>query len=145
LAALRALGQPTWTLGVVRRMRRLTAERAEIGLQIMATTLVVVTLSEQRKLGVSGYSVDGEAAEAKGHTFNALFLALRRPDSDVAVQSLIVPEVDYQPSRYFRLQTPKASCPIRFGGLLERGNDWVWTAIDPVEIDVEPPANPAAG
>jgi hypothetical protein len=140
LTALRALGHPAWTLGVVRRMRRMTAERAEIGLQVIATTLVVVTLTEQYKPGISGYSVDGEAAEANGRSFDALFLSLRKPESDVAVQSLIVPEVDYQPSRRFHLHTPRGSCPIHFGSLLERGNDWVWTAIDPVKFDVGQPA-----
>ena len=48
LCALRASGQPAWALGVVRRMRRLTADRAEIGLQIIANTLIAVTLVEPR-------------------------------------------------------------------------------------------------
>ena len=134
LTALRAVGQSTWTLGVVRRLRRLTSERAEVGLQIIANTLIVVTLAEPRKVTDAGYSVDGEAAETSERTFNALFLALRKRDSDASVQSLIVPEGDYQPSRRFRLQTPKTSCTIRFGSLLEQGSDWTWTAIEPVEL-----------
>ena len=46
LAAIRAHGQPLWTLGIVRRMKRLTGERAEIGLQMIANNLVGVELSE---------------------------------------------------------------------------------------------------
>lgn len=144
LTALRAVGQSTWALGVVRRMRRLTAERAEIGLQIIANTLIVVTLAEPRKVTDAGYSVDGEAAEAAERTFNALFLLLRKRDSDASVQSLIVPAVDYQPSHRFRLQTPNTSCPIRFGSLLEQGSEWIWTAIEPVELGTARSAHPPA-
>ena len=36
LAAIRPHGQTPWTLGIVRRMKRLTADRAEIGLQVIA-------------------------------------------------------------------------------------------------------------
>lgn len=145
LTALREVGQTTWTLGVVRRMRRLTADRAEIGLQIIASTLIVVTLAEQRKRIDAGYSVDGEAAEGNEHAFNALFLALRRRESDAHVQSLIVPDVDYQPSRRFHLRTPKTTCPIRFGSLLEQGSEWVWTAIEPIDLGAaHPPRPPAA-
>ncbi len=51
LAAIRPHGQPMWALGIVRRMKRLTADRAEIGLQVIANTLVGVELIEQREIG----------------------------------------------------------------------------------------------
>src|SRR5207302_6334740 len=49
LAAMRGQGQTLWALGIVRRMKRLTSERAEIGLQIIANNLVGVELAEQRR------------------------------------------------------------------------------------------------
>ena len=49
LAAIRPHGQTPWTLGIVRRMKRMTADRAEIGLQVIANTLIGVDLVEQRK------------------------------------------------------------------------------------------------
>ena len=49
LVAIRPHGQALWTLGIVRRMKRLTTDRAEIGLQVIANTLVGVELVEQRK------------------------------------------------------------------------------------------------
>src|SRR4029434_9569607 len=60
LAAIRPHGESLCTLGIVRRMRRLTADRAELGIQIIANTLVGVDLVEQRKNADSDYSVDGE-------------------------------------------------------------------------------------
>ena len=46
LAAIRPQTQVRWTLGIVRRMKRLTTERAEIGLQVIANNLVGVELAE---------------------------------------------------------------------------------------------------
>jgi hypothetical protein len=98
LAAIRPQGQPSWALGIVRRMKRMTADRAEIGLQVIANTLVGVDLVEQRKTSADGdYSVDGEAATISGRTIRALFLALRKRETDNAVQSLVVPASEYQP------------------------------------------------
>ncbi len=151
LCALRTSGQPSWTLGVVRRMRRLTSERAEIGLEAIANTLIGVTLAEPRSSAAAEYLVDGETGAARERTFPALFLALKRRGADSAVQSLIVPPAEFQPTRRFRLRTPKASYPIRFGGLLEQAPDWVWAAIEPIDFGVaaapavpSPPAPPSS-
>jgi len=133
LAAIRPHGQTPWTLGIVRRMKRMTADRAEIGLQVIANTLVGVDLVEQRKSGGSGsdeYSVNGEVAVINGRTFYGLFLALRKRDADSGVQSLIIPAAEYQPAKKLRLVTSKASNPIRFGRLLEQQPDWVWATLE---------------
>ena len=146
LCALRANGQAAWSLGVVRRMRRLTVDRAEIGLQTIANTLIAVTLVEPRRNADAGYSVDGEAANEGGRAFPALFLALRKRGSDASVQSLIVPPGEYQSTHRVRLRTPRGSYPIRFGSILEHEPDWIWAAIEPIELDVatEHPPLPAA-
>jgi hypothetical protein len=134
LAAIRPQGHGIWALGIVRRMKRLTAERAEIGLQVIANTLVGVDLIEQRKSLDADYSVDGEATTINGRSFYGLFLSLRKRESDPAVQSLIVPAVEYQPAKRFKLQTYRSTNAIRFGHLLEQQPDWVWTAMEPLEL-----------
>jgi len=134
LAAIRPNGQTSWTLGIVRRMKRLTADRAEIGLQVIATTLLGVELMEQRKSVDDDYSVDGEGVTMNGRSFGALFLALRKREGDAPVQSLVVPAVEYQASKRFRLVTSKSASPIRFGRLIEQQPEWIWTAVEPLEI-----------
>ena len=136
LAAIRPHGQTSWTLGIVRRMKRLTSDRAEIGLQVIATTLLGVDLMESRKTTDDDYSVDGEAITINGRAFGALFLALRKRDSDTPVQSLVVPSVEYQGSKRFKLVTSKSVSPIRFGRLIEQQPEWVWTAVEPLELGV---------
>ena len=134
LVALRPHAEIVWTLGVVRRMKRLTVNSVEIGLQAIADTVVGVDVVEQRVITDAHYSVDGESVR-DGRPFGALFLALRRRETRSAVQSLVVPAAEYHPAKRFRLQTRRSSYPIRFGRLLEEQPDWVWVAVDPLKLD----------
>ncbi|MEO8488098.1 MAG: hypothetical protein ABI585_17355 [Betaproteobacteria bacterium] len=136
LAAIRPIGHAFWTLGIVRRMKRLTSDRAEIGLQVIANTLVGVELVEQRKGsgGDADYSVEGEHSTLDGRVFAGLFLTLRKREGDTAVQTLIVPAVEYQPARRFRLNTARSTVPIRFGRLIEQQREWVWAAVEPLDL-----------
>ncbi|MCC7325263.1 MAG: hypothetical protein IT521_00470 [Burkholderiales bacterium] len=140
LAAIRPHGQTPWALGIVRRMKRLTADRGEIGLQVIANTLIGVDLVEQRKSHEADYSVDGEATTVNGRTFHGLFLALRKREADNPVQSLIVPAVEYQPAKRLKLMTTMAINPIRFGRLLEQQPDWVWATVEPLDLTAPLPS-----
>jgi hypothetical protein len=133
LVAIHPHGQPRWTLGIIRRMKRTAADRAEIGLQIIADTISAVDLVEQRKRGADEYSIDGEGTTINGRRFGALLLALRARDGEPMVQSLIVPAVEYQPVKRYRLSTSKTDYSIRFGRLIEQQPEWIWTAIEPLQ------------
>ncbi len=145
LAAIRPQGQRMWALGVVRRMRRLTTDRAEIGLQVIANTLVGIELIEQRKSVDADYSVDGEATTVNGRSFGGLFLSLRKRENDPVVQSLIVPAAEYQPTKRFKVQTSRSSNAIRLGRLLEQQPEWVWTAVEPQQLPGLPIGSATAG
>ena len=133
VVALRPQGQPVWTLGIVRRMKRLTSERAEIGLQVIASALAGVDLIEQRQPHDDDYSVDGVPTTVNGRTFAGLYLSLPKKGGDTVVHSLMLPAVEYQPLRKLKLQTPRSITPIRLGRVLEQQSDWVWTAVDALE------------
>jgi hypothetical protein len=137
LAAIRPHGQTPWMLGIVRRMKRMTSDRAEIGLQVIANSLVGVDLVEQRKSMDSDYSVDGETT-SNGRAFQGLFLALRKRDADSGVQSLIVPAVEFQPSKRLKLVTSRAVNPIRFGRLIEQQPEWVWATVEALDSAAQP-------
>jgi hypothetical protein len=137
---LRPHGSTSWSLGVVRRIRRLTSDRAEIGLQVIANAMTGVDLIEQRRSPDADYSVDGESVTINGRTFAGLFLALRKRGSATPVHSLMLPAVEYQPARRLKLQTLRTTTPIRLGRLLEQQPDWVWTAIEPIDSAIALPA-----
>jgi hypothetical protein len=142
LVAIHPHGQPRWTLGIIRRMKRTSADRAEIGLAIIADTISAVDLNEQRKRTADDYSIEGEGTTINGRRFGALLLSLRSRDGEPMVQSLIVPAVEYQATKRYQLSTDKAEYRIRFGRLIEQQPDWVWTAIEPLESAVRAPAVP---
>jgi hypothetical protein len=133
LVAIDRCGQNAWVMGIVRRMRRLTAAYAEIGLQLIANSVVAAELVEQPKPRDSDYTVDREPTAGGERRLRGLFLSYSRRVGEPAVQSLIVPQADYQSGRRYALHTAGAVRVIRYGRLLEQQPDWVWTVIEPVE------------
>ena len=126
-----------WTLGIVRRMRRHTSDRTEIGLEIVASSLAGVDLVEQRRAPDSNYLVDGEEGIINGRSFIALFLTLKKSDHDAGVQSLIIPATEYQPSKRLTLVTAKSIYRVVLGGPIEQQPEWVWVAVEPQEIGTQ--------
>jgi hypothetical protein len=141
LAAIRPQTPPRWTLGIVRRMKRLTTERAEIGLQVIANNLLGVELAETKR-GDADYSVDGEVPTVSSRRFNGLFLSLRKHDGESAVQTLVVPPGEYQPGKRLHMSVGESSQRIAFGRLLEQHPDWVWATVEPLAATPDASASP---
>jgi hypothetical protein len=141
LAAIRPQTQARWTLGIVRRMKRLTTERAEIGLQVIANNLAGVELAESKKSDAD-YSIDGEPT-ASSRRFNGLFLSLRKRDGETTVQTLVVPPGEYQPGKRLHMSVAQSSRRIAFGRLLEQHPDWVWATVEPLLSAPQPAAGAA--
>ena len=136
LVAIRRRDQDAWVLGIIRRMRRLSSHEAEIGLQLIANALVSADLDRAAQ-GAGGTITrsNGENPAVTGRQFHGLFLSFSRREGEPPVQSLIVPAVEYHPSRRYTLRTATAPRTIRYGRVLEQHADWVWTVIDPVDRD----------
>jgi cyclic-di-GMP-binding protein len=145
LVAIRPQTGSQWTLGIVRRMRRHTSERTEIGLEIVASTLIGVDLIEQRRNLDADYLVDGEDGIINGRSFVALFLTLKKGDSGQGVKSLIMPAGEYQPSKRLTLVTSKSIYRVVLGGPIEQQGEWVWTAVEPQEIGTHTASPTSAG
>jgi hypothetical protein len=142
LVALHPHGETRWTLGIIRRMKRTSADRAEIGAQIIADTIGSVSLTEQHKRGVDPYSIDGDGTTINGRSFGGLLLALRAREGEPIVQSLIVPAIECQPGKRYLLRASSAEYSIRFGRLVEQQAEWVWTAIEPLDPRTRTPTAP---
>ncbi|HXX86330.1 MAG TPA: hypothetical protein VEN29_20420 [Casimicrobiaceae bacterium] len=135
LVAIRSQGESLWTLGIVRRMKRLTSERAEIGLQVIANNLVGVELSAPKRADAD-YVVNGEATTVHNRIFQGLFLSLRKRSADTPIQTLIVPAGEYQAGKRLIMSVAKSSQRITFGRLLEQQPDWIWATVEPLEQPV---------
>jgi hypothetical protein len=137
LVAIRPHQEAMWTLGIVRRMRRHTSERTEIGMQTVASTLAGVDLVEQRRSSETDYLVDGEEGIINGRSFVALFLTLKMRAAEPGVQSLIVPASEYHAGKRLTLVTAKSIYRVVLGGPIEHQPEWVWTAVEPQEIGTQ--------
>lgn len=137
LAAIRPQSQPQWTLGIVRRMKRMTAERAEIGLQLIANNVVGVELTETKR-GEADYSIAGEVPTVNSRRFNGLFLSMQKRGAEAAVQTLVVPPGEYQPGKRLHMRIGQSSQRIGFGRVLEQHPDWVWATVEPLAAAAQP-------
>jgi hypothetical protein len=135
LVAIRRHGEGIWVLGIVRRMRRLSTQDAEIGLQLIANTLASAELVEQKKARDGSFPTAAQQAALAGRKFYGLYLSFRRREDEAPVQSLIVPAGEYHASRRYSLHTGSTMRTIRHGRLLEQHADWVWTVIDLVAAE----------
>jgi len=132
LVAIRPYGESLWTLGIVRRMKRLTSERAEMGLQVIANNLVGVELSTLKRSDPD-YFVDGEATTIQSRSFHGLFLSLKKRGTEALIQTLIVPAGEYQVGKRLQMNIGKSSQRLTFGRLLEQQPDWIWAIVEPME------------
>ena len=137
LAAIRPQPQMRWTLGIVRRMKRLTTERAEIGLQVIANNLVGVELTETKRTEPD-VSTKGEVPTVDSRSFNGLFLSLKKREGATAVQTLVVPPGEYQPGKRLHMSVAQSSQRIAFGRVLEQHPDWVWATVEPLVPATQP-------
>ena len=142
LVAIRPQSEPLWTLGIVRRMKRLTSERAEIGLQLIANNLVGVELAEPPRPGPTDYSVSGAMPPINVRRVHGLFLSLQKREGEPAVQTLIVPAGEYQVGKRLRMSVANSSQAIAFGHLLEERLDWIWATIE--SLDAAASTKPSA-
>ena len=133
LVAIRRRDQDAWVMGIIRRMRRLSARDAEIGLQLIANALAGAELVEQRKARDADYSVERRDPDRRrAAQFHGLFLSFNRREGEPPVQSLIVPAAEYHAGQALHAADGGSPRTIRYGRLLEQHADWVWTVIDPV-------------
>ena len=82
--------------------------------------------------------MDGEVPTTS-RRFNALFLSLKKRETEPAVQTLVVPPGEYQPGKRLRMSVGQSSRGIAFGRLLEQHTDWIWATVESVDL-APPPA-----
>ena len=124
-------------------MKRHNADRAEIGLQVIADTLAGVDLVEQRKRcatpNTRSTAKERRSPAACSRGAARARAARRRADGAIADRSCCRIPADER----YRLKTSKTDYSVRFGRLIEQQPDWIWTAIEPLHPG--PPRRPPCG
>lgn len=148
LAVYQEEGHEEWTLGIVRRIKRVTADQVDLGLQIIAHRPVRIMLQAQRHRLPSGYAVDGEETTIQGQRREGFYLTPLDPDGKSASKTLIVPASEYEANQVISVNTGQTTYSILLRHALERHAEWVWTTMEVVGKSAAAPGSsstPEAG
>jgi hypothetical protein len=121
-----------WRVGVVRRLKRRTAEHTEIGLEIIAENSLLV-MPEPLVVRDTGYSVNGIDVSAKGKRFDALYVPPAK-NASTPVHSLVLPAGEFATGKMLALPLDGENKVIRLAVPIEYNKDWVWTTFDVVGL-----------
>jgi cyclic-di-GMP-binding protein len=125
LLALQPDGDTHWRIGIVRRLRRRTAEHTELGVEIIAENAIMMKVSPPA-VRASGYSVDGIDTLA----FDALYLPPQQHSGSKPVRSLVLPAAEFASGRRLSITVEGTDHEIRLFATLDRTKEWVWTAFE---------------
>ncbi len=136
-------GREEWTLGIVRRIKRITADQVDLGLQIIAHRPVRIMLQAQRHRLPTGYSVNGEETTIQGQRREGFYLTPLDPESKSTSKTLIVPASEYEANQVISVNTGQTNYSILLRHALERHAEWVWTTMEVVGKSAAAPVSPS--
>ena len=124
-------GDSRWRIGIVRRLRRRTAEHTEIGIEIITDDARLMKVDPAGTtggdVGVSKLEIGGKGSRV----FHALYVPPQQRSQVAPVRSLVVPAAEFQSGRVVALETEGQINQIRFVLTIEQTKDWVWTTFEP--------------
>lgn len=127
LVGLKPERSQNWVIGVVRRLALLESGQRNVGIEVLSSKPVTVTL-RATKPRHSGYTVDGVDAVDVVLPISALYLAPSGDGKNSA--SLILDSVEYAPGRHFELSARSRSYSIALGEMIEKGDDWLLASFE---------------
>ena len=127
LVGLRPERSQNWVIGVVRRLASLETGQRNVGIEVLSSKPVTVTL-KATKPRHSGYTIDGVDAVDVVLPISALYLAASGEDKSGV--SLILDSAEYAPGRHFELSARSRSYSIALGSVIEKGDDWLRTSFE---------------
>lgn len=130
-------GDSRWRAGIVRRLKRRTAEHTELGIEIIAeNTLLIVP--EPVTTRESGYLVNGTDVNSKRQAFDALYVPPQQRPNQAPVRSLVVPTAEFSPGRILEVKLEGQNHQIRLAVTIEQTREWVWTTYESIS-EAAPP------
>ena len=132
LVALHLSITHVWMVGIVRRILRLVADEVDLGVQVLATSLRVLTLKEDAPMTATGLPHHGHARVA-----SALLLVpgagRERPE-----QSVIVTSRDFAPERTYLCTTGRHNYQVALEKPIEKTADYVWATLRATRLTDQP-------
>ena len=131
-------GDSRWRVGIVRRLKRRTAEHTELGIEIIAENTLLI-MPEPYVARESGYSVNGVDVNIKRQSFDALYVPPQQRMNQAPVRSLVVPTAEFSPGRILVVKLDGQNHQIRLAVTIEQTREWVWATYDSLAESPPPP------
>ena len=122
LVAFRETNGGQWTIGVVRRLKRIMRSNVEIGVEHIGHNPQGVTIAADAEREFSA----GEMRQR----FSALFLRGSAQHPTVPIKTLLLPAREFKPGRCLILLSTTMNYALRLKEPLEPPTDFVWTTLE---------------
>lgn len=142
LVGIRADRKGKWMVGVVRRLSKIGAVQYRVGLEVMGSTPVAVSLRAKQQ-HPSGYVVDG-GPDAVDVMLPVAGIYIAKGEN-YSRNSVILETAEYASGRVFVIAAGTTAYSIRLGVVEEKGDDWLRAEFEVIERNVEPPAERVSG
>jgi hypothetical protein len=129
LLALKLEDEARWQLGIVRRLKRLTAEQTELGVEVISRSVALIAPKPLAQRD-TGYTVDGIDVGLKGKSFHALFLPGQSRARGGSRPSIVLPAAEFSVGRGLSLNIDGHPHEVVLAPPIERTKDWIWTPLD---------------
>ncbi len=129
LVAVREPGDTRCKVAVIRRLKKFSGGRAELGVEVIAQHAVLITPRPATGRD-SGYSVDGIDVSIEGKTFDGLYLPPTQSELHGPQRTMIVPAAEYSEGRRCALSHDGVGYIVEFNAAIESNKEWAWTTFE---------------
>ncbi|MEO8159344.1 MAG: hypothetical protein ABI648_16215, partial [Betaproteobacteria bacterium] len=124
LLALSFEGDNGKRIGIVRRLKRRTAEHTELGVEIIAENAQLVTSEPVES------DVGTDLVSPKTRAFQAICVPPQQRAQMAPVRCLVLPTAEFKPGRRLSLKAEGQTNEVRLAVLIEYTKEWVWTTFE---------------
>ena len=139
LIAFRASDLEPWTLGVIRRLRRLMVDHVELGVEYVGRSPRYVKIVTGDHLG----ALSGDTPDGNQKCMGALYVPASEQHPTMPIRTLLVPAVAFHAGATLTLISSKATYALLLNKPLEQQTGFVWASfavIDKVVARTRPVA-----
>jgi hypothetical protein len=143
LMAFRESDRDPWTLGVVRRLRRLMVDHVELGVEYVGRSPRYVKIVTGDHLG----PLSEDTPDGPQKCMGALYVPASEQHPTMPIRTLLVPATAFDAGTTLTLISSKATYTLRLNKPLEQQAGFVWASfavIDKVVARTGPASVPAA-
>jgi hypothetical protein len=129
LFAMRTSETAPWTVGVVRRLRRLMVDHVEVGVEYLGCKPRFVKIVIEQVFDPSV----GPGREVEAKCIGALYLPPSRELPAMPIRTLLLPTREFRPNGEVTLLSSNATYKLRLDDPIQRQMDFVWTPFTVME------------